>query len=111
MIKYVLYIDYCSGKTAPNGQGWEYRDMMAQNDADAILEADKEHNPETMYLIRVMKKCSNVQKYEGYTSTDYEAKYCKRMKWHRNNSENSEEEHIVSRNVWNSGLVDWDLVS
>lgn len=39
--------------------------MEAKNMAAAIIEADAIHNPETMYLIRIMEKDGKAEKVEG----------------------------------------------
>lgn len=56
---YVLYIDY-SASYKP--MTCEYRALNAKNIAEAIIEADANHNPETMYLIRIMEKNGKVEK-------------------------------------------------
>lgn len=61
-MKYVLYIDY---RASYKPMYSEYRPMDAKNMAEAVIEADKAHNPETMYLIRIMEKDGKVEKVGG----------------------------------------------
>lgn len=58
-MKYVLYIDY---RASYKPMYSEYRPMDAKNMAEAVIEADTAHNPETMYLIRIMKEDGKVEK-------------------------------------------------
>lgn len=61
-MKYVLYIDY---RASYKPMSCEYRPMDANTMAEAIVEADAVHNPETMYLIQIMEKNGNVEKLGG----------------------------------------------
>ena len=107
-MKYVLYIDYRAIET----KGYEYRAMTAKNFKEAIEEAEKIYDPETMYLIRIMEKEGKVYTENGCKNQNYKAVECKRScngGWHANNSENSEEEHIVRRSYMksNGNVIDW----
>lgn len=107
-MKYVLYIDYRAIET----KGYEYRAMTAKNFKEAIEEAEKIYDPETMYLIRIMEKEGKVYTENGCKNQNYRAIECKRSckcGWHANNSENSEEEHIARRSYMksNNKVIDW----
>ena len=47
MMKYILYIDY---RASYKPMTAEYRALNAKTLAEAIIEADTIHEPETMYL-------------------------------------------------------------
>ena len=51
-MKYVLYIDYSASYKPMTS---EYRKLEAKTLSDAILEADKQYDPDTMYLMRIIK--------------------------------------------------------
>lgn len=58
-MKYVMYIDYRKvGKI-------EYLPLNAKAIGEAIVEADEMHNPDTMYLIRLMEKDGKCEKVES----------------------------------------------
>lgn len=61
-MKYILYIDY---RTSYKPMTFEYRALNAKTMAEAIIEADAIHNPETMYLIRIMEKSGKIEKVES----------------------------------------------
>ena len=61
-MKYVLYIDYRANYKPMYS---EYKPLKAKNIKEAIIEADAMHNPETMYLIRIMEKTGKVEKVES----------------------------------------------
>lgn len=61
-MKYVLYIDY---RASYKPMYSEYRPMDAKTMADAVIEADATHNPETMYLIRIMEKNGKIERLGG----------------------------------------------
>lgn len=61
-MKYVLYIDY---RASYKPMTFEYRPMNAKNIAEAIIQADAVHDPETMYLIQIMEKSGKVEKVES----------------------------------------------
>ena len=96
-MKYILYIDY----KANSGKSYEYRAMTAKNLIEAITEADEIHNPETMYLIRIMEKIGKVEKENNYKVQYYKAIMCKRSDWHLNNPENCENIHFAKRSYNN----------
>ena len=59
--QYVLYIDYrTSHKPA-----YEYAVMEAENLQEAIVEADRIHDIDTMYLVQIMEKIGKVEKVES----------------------------------------------
>lgn len=51
-MKYILYIEYRVNKNP----SFEYMAMKARSFEEAIEEAEKIYNPETMYLIQIMQK-------------------------------------------------------
>ena len=61
-MKFVLYIDY---RATYKPMTAEYRALNAKTIAEAIIEADAIHNPETMYLIKIMEKSGKVEKVES----------------------------------------------
>lgn len=61
-MKYVLYIDY---RASYKPMYSEYRPMNAKNMTEAVIEADAAHDPETMYLIRIMEKDGKAEKLGG----------------------------------------------
>lgn len=61
-MKYVLYIDY---RASHKPMYSEYKPLEAKNIKEAIIEADAMHNPETMYLIRIMEKTGKIEKVES----------------------------------------------
>lgn len=61
-MKYILYIDYSASYKPMTS---EYCAMNAKNIAEAIIEADAIHNPNTMYLIRIMEKRGKIEKLGG----------------------------------------------
>lgn len=81
-MKYALYIDYRSTEK----KGYEYLKMNAKNILEAIEEADKVYNPETMYLIRIMEKSGKIERVSSHeTHQLYIALECKRSHaggWH-----------------------------
>ena len=88
--QYVLYIDYRAKHNPP----YEYLAMDAENMQDAIVEADKIHNVDTMYLVRLMEKRGKVEKVQsGVKVQTYKAIIEKRStKW-----ANMETYHEVGR--------------
>ena len=78
-MKYVLYIDY---DAFYKPMTCEYRAMNAKNLVEAIVEADANHDPKTMYLIRIMEKRGKIEKVSSDTkSQTYTAAMEKRSKW------------------------------
>lgn len=60
--QYVLYIDYRANHKPAS---YEYFLMDAENLKEAIVEADKIHNVDTMYLVRLMEKSGKAEKVES----------------------------------------------
>lgn len=78
-MKYVLYIDY---RTNYKPLTSEYRKLEAKTLIDAILEADKQYNPDTIYLMRIMVKDGKSEKVESdIKRTAYHAKLERRTRW------------------------------
>ena len=98
-MKYVLYIDY---RASYKPMSIEYRPMNAKNIAEAIIEADAAHDPETMYLIQVMEKTGKIEKVESDVKAQtYKAIMVKRStKWAA-----QESEHTVRRYM--AKFVNW----
>ena len=98
-MKYVLYIDYKADYTAQGNKSEEYITMEAKDLLEAIEEADKKFDKETMYLVRIMEKTGDVKKMDsGWKSQRYTAILCNRFNgWHRNTEEYSEGKHQVDR--------------
>ena len=87
-MKYVLYIDYRANYKPMTS---EYRKLDAKTLSDAILEADAQYNPDTMYLMRIMVKAGKAEKVESdIKCTAYRAKFERRTRWTETNAE-----HIV----------------
>ena len=87
-MKYVLYIDYRASYKPLTS---EYRKLVAKTLSDAILEADAQYNPDTMYLMRIMVKAGKAEKVESdIKCTAYRAKFERRTRWTETNAE-----HIV----------------
>lgn len=98
-MKYVLYIDY-SASYKP--MTCEYRALNAKNIAEAIIEADANHNPETMYLIRVMEKNGKVEKVDcDVKAQTYTAVMEKRStKWAAAEGEHSVKHFMMKTADW-----------
>lgn len=78
-MKYVLYIDYSASYKPMTS---EYRKLEAKTLSDAILEADEQYNPITMYLMRIMVKAGKAEKIESNIKcTEYRAKLERRTRW------------------------------
>lgn len=78
-MKYVLYIDY-SASYKPMYS--EYRKLEAKTLTEAILEADAQYNPDTMYLMRIMVKAGKAEKIESDVKcTPYRAELERRTCW------------------------------
>lgn len=98
-MKYVLYIDYrASYKPLP----YEYRPMDAKTMAEAIVEADAVHDPETMYLVRIMEKKGKAPKVESDVKAQtYEAILEKRStKWTAMESEHGVNHYVAKFCDW-----------
>lgn len=75
-MKYVLYIDYLSGKAS---KPYAYRALNAKNLGEAILEADMWYDPRNVYLVRIMVKDGAVEHPErGVSAQRYTSRYEKR---------------------------------
>lgn len=111
-MKYVLYIDYTSKYQIETGKGHEYLGMCAGTLEDAIEEADKKYDKETMYLIRIMKKEGKIEKMEdGWKKQRYTAILCNRGNgWHQNTEKYYESEHQVDR-IETRGMHDYEIVA
>lgn len=78
-MKYVLYIDYRANYKPLTS---EYRKLEAKTLSAAILEADKQYNPDTIYLMRIMAKDGKAEKVESdIKRTAYRAKLERRTRW------------------------------
>ena len=90
--QYVLYIDY----RVRHNPTYEYLLLKAENLQEAIVEADRIHDIDTMYLVRLMEKRGKVEKVEsGVKVQTYKAMIEKRStKW-----ENMETSHEVGRYI------------
>lgn len=94
-MKFIVYIDY---QTSYKPMGYDYKAIEAKTIEEAIETADKMWNPDTCYLMRIMKKSGKVEKNYGYNSEEYTAILCKRStNWHRNTTENGENEHKAKK--------------
>lgn len=98
-MKYVLYIDY---RASYKPMYCEYHPMNAKTIAEAIIEADAIHDPETMYLIQIMEKTGKVEKVGGGVKVQaYKAFMEKRStKWAAR-----EQPHSV--NYFTAKFADW----
>ena len=86
-MKYVLYIDYCANYKPLTS---EYRKLEAKTLSDAMLEADAQYNPDTMYLMRIMVKDGKAEKIESdIKRTAYCAKLERRTRWAKIDAEHS----------------------
>ena len=78
-MKYVLYVDYRASYKPLTS---EYRKLEAKTLSEAILEADEQYNPDTMYLMRIMVKDGKTEKVESdIKRTAYRAKLERRTRW------------------------------
>ena len=83
-MKYVLYIDYRASYKPLTS---EYRKLEAKTLSNAILEADKQYNPDTMYLMRIMAKDGKTEKVESdIKRTAYRAQLERRTRWTETNA-------------------------
>ena len=97
-MKYVLYIDYRANYKPLTS---EYRKLEAKTLSDAILEADKQYNSDTIYLMRIMVKDSKAEKVESdIKRTAYRAKFERRTRWTETNAE-----HVVG--YYKAPFVEW----
>lgn len=86
-MKYVLYVDYRANYKPLTS---EYRKLEAKTLDTAILEADEQYNPDTMYLMRIMVKAGKAEKVESdIKCTAYRAKLERRTRWTETNAEHA----------------------
>ena len=84
-MKYVLYVDYRASYKPLTS---EYRKLEAKTLSDAILEADAQYNPDTMYLMRIMVKDGKTEKVESdIKRTAYRVKLERGTRWTETNAE------------------------
>ncbi len=97
-MKYVLYIDYRASYKPLTS---EYRKLEAKTLSDAMLEADKQYNPDTMYLMRIMVKDGKAEKVESdIKCIAYRAELERRTRWTETNAE-----HVVG--YYKATFADW----
>ena len=97
-MKYVLYIDY-SASYKPMAS--EYHKLEAKTLSDAMLEADKQYNPDTMYLMRIMVKDGKTEKVESdIKRTAYRVKLERRTRWTETNAE-----HVIG--YYKAPFAEW----
>lgn len=97
-MKYVLYIDY---RASYKPLASEYRKLEAKTLDKAILEADEQYNPDTMYLMRIMVKDGKAEKVESdIKRTAYRAELERRTRWAETNAE-----HIVG--YYKAPFAEW----
>ena len=98
-MKYILYVDY---RASYKPMTSEYRPMNAKNIAEAIIEADAAHDPETMYLIRVMEKNGKIETVErDVKAQTYKAIMEKRStKWAAQESEHTAKHYTAKFADW-----------
>lgn len=97
--QYVLYIDY---RVEYKPLSYEYRVLDAENMAEAIVEADKIHNVDTMYLVRLMEKSGKVEKVESNVKVQtYKAIIEKRStKWASMETSHEVKRYIAKYGEW-----------
>ena len=97
-MKYVLYVDYRASYKPLTS---EYRTLAAKTLSDAMLEADAQYNPDTMYLMRIMVKAGKAEKVESdIKCTEYRAKLERRTRWTETNAE-----HVVG--YYKAPFAEW----
>lgn len=104
-MKYIIYIDYQTGER----KAYEYRATQAKTFKEALEEAEKIYNADTVYLMRILEKVGKTYKEEDYKVEEYQAVECKRSHeagWHANTEENSENEH-KARRVYTKSKIEW----
>ena len=99
MMKYIIYIDYSASYKSMTA---EYRPLSAKTIEEAVMEADAIHNPDTMYLVRIMKKVGKVLKVESDVKAQtYTAIMEKRStKWRRLDREHNAKHYITKFSDW-----------
>ena len=97
-MKYVLYIDY---RVSYKPLTSEYRKLETKTLSGAILEADAQYNPDTMYLMRIMVKDGKAEKVDSdIKRTVYRAKLERRTRWTETN-----DEHVVG--YYKAPFAEW----
>ena len=100
MIKYVMYIDYCSNS-------FEYVSLDGIKDIyEAISFVDHylfKAKDENIYLVRILEKTGKTVKQDDISIMTYKAVLCKRTLWHKNDEAHGEQEHIIHRHVNSRG--------
>ena len=97
-MKYVLYIDYSASYKPMTS---EYRTLAAKTLSDAMLEADKQYDPDTMYLMRIMVKDGKSEKVESdIKRTAYRATLERRTRWAETDAE-----HVVG--YYKTPFTEW----
>ena len=97
-MKYVLYIDYRADYKPLTS---EYCKLEAKTLSGAILEADAQYNPDTMYLMRIMAKDGKAEKVEtDIKRTAYRVKLERRTRWTETN-----DEHVVG--YYKAPFAEW----
>ena len=97
-MKYVLYIDYRASYKPLTS---EYHKLEAKTLSNAILEADKQYNPDTMYLMRIMVKDGKTEKVESdIKRTAYRVKLERRTRWTE-----TDVEHVVG--YYKAPFAEW----
>lgn len=97
-MKFVICTDY---KASYKPLTLEYEAIEAKTLEEAIEIADKMWNPDTCYLMHIMKKSGKVVApyHAGYKYEEYTAVLTKRSNnWHRTIKENCEAEFKVNKN-------------
>lgn len=101
-MKYVIYVDYAAGKHGHYlNNDVDYIKTDAKDICEAIEIAEQKYREfaDDIYLIRIMEKSGKVITVEkGLTHIPFTAIMCKRSEkggWHRNTSENFENNHVV----------------
>ena len=97
-MKYVLYVDYRASYKPLTS---EYRTLAAKTLSDAMLEADAQYNPDTMYLMRIMVKDGKAEKVESdIKCTAYRAELERRTRWTETNAK-----HVVG--YYKAPFAEW----
>ena len=96
--QYVLYIDY----RAKHNPAYEYLVLESENLKEAIVEADRIHDIDTMYLVRIMEKIGKVDKVESnIRAKTYKAIIEKRStKWYTVETCHSVKRYISKYGEW-----------
>lgn len=98
MKKFVIYVDYITGKGPKCGYSYEL--IKATDLMDAIRVADNKFS-DRVYLMRIMEKQGKIKIEEGWKVETYEAILARRSSgWHCNTIENAENEHTAERHFY-----------